>query len=434
MFSVIRNLALVLVALLAANVSSALLGPTTGAIGTDNLGGTSAAASPPASLYPYTVNDGMIKDASGNLVDMQCVNWPGHMETNLPEGLQFQPLSTIVNHIADSNLYNCVRLTYAVELLSKLDVTARESFTQNNANDDSGFDLSPHIANFTEHNPNLIDENLGTIFQKTAKALGDSGIAVLMSNHVSKSIWCCGFDDGNGWFNDEFFEPTAWQESLVGVAKLMGNLPNVVALDLRNELRTDQHKRNEQIDDFMHYIPDAINAILNGNKDLLVFVSGLSYDNDWKFLDEGRNSQAWDDVLVDKKASIVFESHIYSWSPFGTIEPGESCDHLTFDEMLGWPVKNGFPMVLSEIGTTIDSFSDPSQDLTWWNCVRDFILEYKQGYAMWLLAGSYYYRAGDMNHPDSFGLLETDFSGYKNQEVIDKNREMQWLNERSKKD
>ena len=115
--------------------------------------------------YPFQVEDGVIKNSEGMIVDMQCVNWPGHMETNLPEGLQMQSLETIVDLIVASNLYNCVRLTYAVELLGKLKVTARESFLDNNAITDSGADLSPHIANFTQHNPELIDESLGRIFQ-----------------------------------------------------------------------------------------------------------------------------------------------------------------------------------------------------------------------------------------------------------------------------
>jgi hypothetical protein len=245
-----------------------------------------------------------------------------------------------------------------------------------------------------------------------------------MSNHVSKSSWCCSFDDGNGWWNDEFFSPEAWLDSLTGMAKLMEGQRNVIAMDLRNELRTDKIGRDEQIDDFMKFVPAAVDAVLEGNPDLLVFVSGLSYDNDWSFLEEGRNSDEWEQALVSKKSNVVFESHIYSWSPFGDISPGESCDNLTFDEHLSWPVRNGFPMVLSEIGTSIDAYEET--DLTWLNCVRDFILEWRLGYAMWLLTGSYYFRGGELNAPDSFGLLSTDLSGYKSMDIIDKNREMQW--------
>ena len=384
----------------------------------------SVVAADPSIAFPFLVSDGVIKEASGSTVDMQCVNWPGHMETNLPEGLQKQPLEAIVDRVKSSNLYNCVRLTYAVELFEKLDMTARESLQDNNAMVDSGVDLSPHIANFTANNPSLIDETLGNIFQKVAEALGDRGIYVLMSNHVSKSSWCCSLDDGNGCWGDEFFEAEEWLSSLTGMAKLMSGQSNVVAMDLRNELRTNKKGREDQIDDYMTYMPSGVNAVLDGNPSLLVFISGLNYDNDWTFLTEGRNSDAWEKTLVAAKANVVFESHIYSWSPFGDIEPGESCDNLTFDEHLSWPVRNGFPMVLSEIGTSIDSYEDA--DLTWINCVRDFILEWKLGYAMWLLTGSYYYRGGELNAPDSFGLLVADLSDYKTTEIIEKNREMQW--------
>lgn len=51
-----------------------------------------------------------ILNASNQRVKLRCVNWAGHMEVNIPEGLQHQPVATIAQWVA-SNGFNCVRLT-----------------------------------------------------------------------------------------------------------------------------------------------------------------------------------------------------------------------------------------------------------------------------------------------------------------------------------
>lgn len=56
-----------------------------------------------------------ILDASNNRVKLRCVNWAGHMELSIPEGLQHQPVATIANWIG-SNGFNCVRLTFNIDM------------------------------------------------------------------------------------------------------------------------------------------------------------------------------------------------------------------------------------------------------------------------------------------------------------------------------
>jgi len=113
------------------------------------------------------------------------------MEPNLPEGLQHQPLSYIVNTIASSDTYNCVRLNYAVELFDKSTITAHESLQTS-----LGGTLASHIGPFEQHNPELIDLPLPEVFQAVVEALSSRGLLVLMSNHVSKAGWCCSFTGG----------------------------------------------------------------------------------------------------------------------------------------------------------------------------------------------------------------------------------------------
>ena len=118
--------------------------------------------------FPFSRSGTDIVDGYGHKMDLACVNWPGHMEVNLPEGLQHQPMQDIVDKIASSGVYNCVRLTYAVELFSKSNMTARESFEQA----DVDVDMTGFIDDVTQHNPNVIDMKLPEVFQKVRKKHG----------------------------------------------------------------------------------------------------------------------------------------------------------------------------------------------------------------------------------------------------------------------
>jgi len=342
------------------------------------------------------------------------------MEGNVPEGLGSASLSSIVEHLASEPTWNCVRLTYAVELFEKKDLTLRQSFTSGNNN--ASADLSPLLPNITHYNPSLVDMHLTGVFEAVVEELERAGIFVLMSNHVSKASWCCSDDDGNGWFDDEYFNTLDWENSLTSMSKLMSAHPNVVALDLRNELRSKK-ARDDQITEWFKFMPQGVDAVLAGDPSKLVFVSGLSYDNDLTFLDSDLASDAWTSQLEKLASNLVFEGHIYSWSPFG--EYSGDCSKLTYKEKLGWPWNNDRPMVISETGTNVDSYE--TDDHSWYeDCVAGLISDTKSGYGHWLLGGSYYIRDGTLNAHDSFGLLNSDWGAFKNDAIIEADKLMDW--------
>jgi len=70
-----------------------------------------------------------------------------------------------------------------------------------------------------------------------------------------------------------------------------------------------------QIVDWMEFMPLAVEAVLAGDSSKLVFVSGLTYDNDLTFLDSPLASEAWLKQLTEYESSIVIEAHIYTWAP-----------------------------------------------------------------------------------------------------------------------
>lgn len=87
--------------------------------------GLAAAAEKPK--VPLHSSSRWILDTSNERVKLRCVNWAGHLENNVPEGLNKQP----IDHIADwisSNGYNCVRLTYAIDMALNPDLRVEDSF------------------------------------------------------------------------------------------------------------------------------------------------------------------------------------------------------------------------------------------------------------------------------------------------------------------
>lgn len=72
-------------------------------------------------------NGRWIVDSSNQRVKLRCVNWAGHMEVNIPEGLNHQPVQTIANWIAD-NGFNCVRLTFSTDMALNPNVRVQDAF------------------------------------------------------------------------------------------------------------------------------------------------------------------------------------------------------------------------------------------------------------------------------------------------------------------
>lgn len=73
---------------------------------------------------------------------------------------------------------------------------------------------------------------------------------VILDNHVTKPGWCCGYNDGNGFFGDTFFDPATWIAGLTKIARTFKGISNVVGMSLRNELRGPK----QNVDDWFKYV------------------------------------------------------------------------------------------------------------------------------------------------------------------------------------
>lgn len=68
---------------------------------------------------PFYTDGRWIKDSAGCTFTYAGVNWPGAADTMLPEGLQYQSVSSIVSKIKDSG-FNIIRLTFAIEMIDEI--------------------------------------------------------------------------------------------------------------------------------------------------------------------------------------------------------------------------------------------------------------------------------------------------------------------------
>ena len=86
--------------------------------------------------------------------------------------------------------------------------------------------------------------------QAVVNNLGANNLMAILDNHISKPGWCCGLNDGNGFFGDEYFNVDVWLKGLSRVAVMFRGVPNVVGISLRNELRGSR----QNVDDWFRQI------------------------------------------------------------------------------------------------------------------------------------------------------------------------------------
>lgn len=161
----------------------------------------------------------IIDDETSERVKLVCVNWAAHLQTMLPEGLDQQPINHIVRNISLMG-FNCVRLTWATYMFTRYsNLTVAQSFIKNGLHD--------AVSRIAQKNPQLLGLSVVEAQRAVIEELGRHGVMSVLDNQVSKPMWCCGNDDGNGFWGDKYFQPKEWIKGLDIVAKKYKDLPLV---------------------------------------------------------------------------------------------------------------------------------------------------------------------------------------------------------------
>ncbi|KAF3431158.1 hypothetical protein FNV43_RR25888 [Rhamnella rubrinervis] len=358
---------------------------------------------------PLSTSSRWIVDEAGQRVKLACLNWVAHLDAVVAEGLSKQPLDVISNRILSMG-FNCVRLTWPIYLAtnhSLASLTVRKSF--------QNLGLRESIAGIQANNPSIIDLPLIKAFQAitlfaVVSNLGDNNVMVILDNHISKPGWCCGKTDGNGFFGDKYFNPDLWIKGLTRMATLFNGVTNVVGMSLRNELRG----RNQNVNDWYRYMQRGAKAVHSANPNILVILSGLSFDTDLSFL---RHNP----VNLTLPGKLVYEAHWYSFSDkkaWAIENPNRVCGRLTNNMMnlTGFLVGLGRPLFMSEFG--VDMRGTSMSDNRYSNCLLALAAELDLDWALWTLVGSYYYREGIIGLNEAYGVLQWNWCQTRNSSIL----------------
>jgi len=269
-----------------------------------------------AQLQPLHTSSRWILDSSNERFKFRCINWAGHMEANIPEGLQHSPIDSIVKIISDSG-FNCVRLTFSIDMALNQGASVKESFStlaERTGADKAAVDGL--WARIIARNSWIENASAGEAFGKVIDTLGARNIRVVLDNHVSRASWCCNLEDGNGWWdqgsafvesNSRFFNTENWNKGLAAIAQFSASHPAVAGIGLRNEIREVPIIQNRG--DWYKFITQGATSVHNANKDLLIIMGGTLSSTDASFL---RTKPLDRSPFGDK---VVWEWHQYTFSP-----------------------------------------------------------------------------------------------------------------------
>lgn len=373
---------------------------------------------------PLSSSGRWIVDSNGSRVKLRCINWPGHMEPNIPEGLSKQSVDYIADWIAGAG-FNCVRLTFSVDMALGPDVSVEESF-RTGANE-AGVDEAAVMEQYdmaVEKNSFLADASRLDVFGAVEDALWERGLLTVLDNHVSKAKWCCNLDDGNGWWKDapgyieansQFFDTQEWLDGLEFMAEWSVGRSGVVGVSLRNELRAHVTQIPWGGEQWFEKMPQAARIVHEANPDVLITIGGLDGGNNLAPLkEEAMPIEDWD-------GKNVWDAHAYSFTVntpnFGNCDIEKTQYGFLFGFVLSEDTAQRGPLWLSEFGVGMtggpnDGLSD--EDHEYLTCLVGYMENNDADWALWSIAGSYYIREGEVDREDFFAALDKDWSDWRN--------------------
>ncbi|KAL7122921.1 hypothetical protein ACP275_01G074300 [Erythranthe tilingii] len=360
---------------------------------------------------PLSTNSRWIIDQeTGKRVKLTCANWVSHLQPMVAEGLEKKPLSYIAKKVTETG-FNCVRFTWPTFMFTRpgyYNLTVSESLDK--------YNLTAAKSGIAENNPGFLSMKVAEVHMAVVNELGKNKVMVVLDNHVSLPGWCCGENDGNGFFGDANFDPAEWLQGLTAVARAYKGNSAVVGMSMRNELRGPR----QNTDDWYKYMQQGANAIHKENPDFLVIVSGLYYDTNLGFLKE--NPLPLQKNLDNK---LVYEAH---WYTFGTgadkwdAQTNNLCAavaKIARDNYIFLTAgENPFPLFLSEFG--IDQRGTNEAENRYISCLLAVVAEIDIDWALWTFQGSYILREGTLDLEEVYGVMDLNWDGPRNPQYLDR--------------
>lgn len=162
------------------------------------------------------------------------------------------------------------------------------------------------------------------------------------------------------------------------------------------------------------YMQQGAEAVHAANPDVLVILSGLSYDLDLTFL---KNRP----VKLSFSGKLVFEVHWYGFTDgqaWVSGNPNQVCAQVVTNMMRrsGFLLDQGYPLFVSEFGADLRGTN--VNDNRYLNCFLGWAAELDLDWAYWALVGSYYLREGVVGLNEYYGLYNWNWSEIRNSSFL----------------
>lgn len=157
-------------------------------------------------------------------------------------------------------------------------------------------------------------------------------------------------------------------------------------------------------------------AVHAANSDVLIILSGLSFDKDLSFLKQRP-------VNLTFSGKLVFEIHRYSFTDGKSWETGNAnqvCGQVLNDMMSrgGFLLDQGYPLFVSEFGA--DQRGTNVNDNRYFNCFLGLAAELDFDWALWTLVGSYYLREGVVGLNEVYGVMDWNWCDIRNSSFLNR--------------
>jgi hypothetical protein len=194
----------------------------------------------------------------------------------------------------------------------------------------------------------------------------------------------------------------------------------MISLGLRNELRKPDKAGSSLPYNwatwYAQVIPTA-DAVNKANPNILVFLSGLDYDTkltpipSGEDLGNGKKFMLKDFKYKDK---LVLELHNYQNDATSCASMEDGLWNNGFRATY-FSAINKMPVVLTEFGF---NQADNSYTKVYATCIKKLMPQWKTGWTVWALGGSYYIRSGTQDFEETWGLLNHGWSDWRNKDAI----------------
>jgi hypothetical protein len=188
--------------------------------------------------------------------------------------------------------FNCIRLPFSLALVVENPIVPAHALAAN---------------------PELVGMRALDAMDALMRELLAQNVLVVLNNHNSQAGWCCDVNSKEGLWNTDEYSTAVWADAMGAIVQRYRSFPNVVAIDIRNEIHDVGDKiitwgASQDTDtDWKAATELAASKVQAANPDILVIVSGLCFGS------ELRPLQA-DPPRLAVPNRLVFTTHTYGFS------------------------------------------------------------------------------------------------------------------------